>query len=352
MVDGESSVGIIGWGTYIPRYRIRSLDIARLWGFDQSLLKSLNIEEKAVASVDEDSVTMGWYAARSALLRAEVDVGKLGAIFVGTESKPYAVKPSATIIGDALGLPNKKLASDMEFACRAAGEGIRISIGLVVSGMIKYSLVIGSDTAQANPGDVLELTAASGAAAYVIGPKSESVAYFEGSYTFTSDTPDFWRRDGSPYPMHGEVFTDEPAYFNHIVNSVRGLMSELGLRPDDFDYAVFHQPNGRFPLRVGSELGFPRDKILPGLLNPWIGNTYNASALLGLAKVLEESKPGQRILLATFGSGAGSDAFSLLTTDKLLLKVDKALKVSDMLNNKIYVGYDTYSKFRKLLERI
>lgn len=352
MVGRELPVGIVGWGAYIPRYRIKSLEIARLWGFDQSLVRSLNIEEKAVASVDEDSITMGWYAARSALRRSAIDISELGAVFVGTESKPYAVKPSATIIGDALGLPNKKLASDMEFACRAAGEGLRISIGLVASGMVRYSLVVGSDTAQANPGDVLELTAASGAAAYVVGPKSESVAYFEGSYTFTSDTPDFWRRDGSPYPMHGEVFTDEPAYFTHIMSSVKGLMNELGLRPEDFDYAVFHQPNGRFPLRVGLELGFPRDKILPGLLNPWIGNTYNASALLGLAKVLEEVKPGKRILLATFGSGAGSDAFSIVTTDALSSKVDSALKVVDMLSNKVYVGYDVYSKYRKLLERM
>ncbi|MEM4752384.1 MAG: hydroxymethylglutaryl-CoA synthase [Sulfolobales archaeon] len=349
---GGVSVGIISWGAYIPRFRIKVSDIARLWGFDQLLVKSLNIEEKAVANVDEDATTMGWYAARSAIMRAGINVGELGAIFLGTESKPYAVKPSATIIGDALGLPNKKLASDMEFACRAAGEGIRISIGLVSSGMIKYSLVVGSDTAQANPGDVLELTAASGAAAYIIGPKDEGVAYFEGSYTYTSDTPDFWRRDGSPYPLHGEVFTDEPAYFNHIVNSVKGLMSELGLRPEDFDYAIFHQPNGRFPLRVGAELGFPKDKIIPGLVNPWIGNTYNASALLGLAKVLEEAKPGQRILLATFGSGAGSDSFSIVTTDKLLTRVNNALKVTDMLNNKIYIGYDAYAKYRKLLERI
>jgi len=345
-------VGIVGWGAYIPRYRIKILEIASLWGFDPQLVKSLNIEEKAVANVDEDATTMGWYAARSAITRAGIDVSEVGAIFVGTESKPYAVKPSATIIADALNLPNKKLASDLEFACRAAGEAIRISLGLVSSGMVKYSLVVGSDTAQANPGDVLELTAASGAAAYVIGPKESSVAYFEGYYTYISDTPDFWRRDGSPYPLHGEIFTDEPAYFTHIVNAVKGLMREYSLKPEDFDYVVFHQPNGRFPLKVGLELGFTEAKILPGLLNPWVGNTYNAAALLGLARVLEESKPGQRILLATFGSGAGSDAFSLVVTDEVKSKVDKAVKVTDMLMNKVYIDYGRYVKFRKLLVRV
>lgn len=351
-MTSNTSAGIFGWGVYIPRYRIKTLEIARLWGFDPTLLKSLNIEEKAVAADDEDATTMGWYAAKSAIIRSGVSVNQIGAVFVGTESKPFAVKPSATVIADALGIPNMRLSSDMEFACRAAGEAMRISIALISSGMTAYSLVIGSDTAQANPGDVLELTAGSGAAAFIIGPKEGSVAYFEGSTSYVSDTPDFWRRDGVPYPLHGEIFTEEPAYFNHIVNSVKMLMNELGLRTNDFNYVIFHQPNGRFPVRVGSELGFNREKILPGLVTPWIGNTYNASALIGLAKVLEEAKPGDRILLVTFGSGAGSDAFSIVVNDRVLDVVNKSIKVSDMLKDKIYVDYGVYSKFRSLLERI
>lgn len=352
MASGKASAGILSWGVYIPRYRIKAADIARMWGFDLTLVKSLNIEEKAIASVDEDATTMGWYASRQALIRSNIDVNDIGAVFVGTESKPFAVKPSATVIADALGIPHRRLTTDMEFACRAAGEALRISIALVSSGMVNKSLVVGSDTAQASPGDVLELTAGSGAAAYIVGPREDSVAYFEGSFSYVSDTPDFWRRDGVPYPSHGEIFTEEPAYFNHIINSVKGLMEELGLRPNDFDYAVFHQPNGRFPLRVGTELGLSKEKILPGLVTPWIGNTYNASALIGLAKILDEAKPGQRILLVTFGSGAGSDAFSVVVSDKILESAGKALKVSDLLMNKIYIDYGTYSKLRKLLERL
>ena len=347
----ESKVGIVGWGVYIPRFRIKIVDIASMWGFDVAIVNGLRMFEKAVGNVDEDAITIGYEASKYALQRAQIDLSKIGAVLMGTESKPYAVKPSTTIIADALGIPPSRLTSDLEFACRAAGEGIRLSIGLISSGMAKYALVIGSDTAQASPGDVLELTASSGAAAYILGPSEESVAVFEGSVTYVSDTPDFWRRDEAPYPMHGEAFTGEPAYFHHIVSAAKLLMEELGLRPSDFDYAVFHQPNGKFPLSVGKKLGIPSEKIVPGLVTPWIGNTYNGSMLIGLAKVLENAKPGQRILAVTFGSGAGSDAFSIVVKDGIEKKTKLAPTVEYFLKNKVYIDYSEYAKMRGLIRK-
>ncbi len=348
----DSKAGIIGWGAYIPRWRIKLSEIARIWGFSPETPRDLMVEEKAVAGRDEDAVTMGWEAARNALLRAGVDPNEIGAVWFGTESKPYAVKPSATIVAEALGITPSKMASDLEFACRAASEALRISIGVVASGMIKYALVIGSDTAQANPGDVLEFTASSAAAAFVTGPADEAVAVFEASYTYVTDTPDFWRRAHVPYPLHGEGFTGEPAYFTHIVNAVKGLFEKTGLKPSDFKYAIFHQPNGRFPLSVGKRLGFAPEQIKPGLITPMIGNSYNASALIGFARILDIAEPGDRILLAPFGSGAGSDAYSIVVTDKILEKRDKAPKVDDYLARKHYIDYAQYSKYRGLILRI
>lgn len=343
--------GIRGWGVYVPRFRLSAHDVAALWGYDSRLPKALGIVEKAVAEEDEDSVTMGWYAAKVAIRRAGVSGEEIDAVFFGTESKPYAVKPSATIVADALGVKKRKLATDLEFACRAAGEGIRISIGLVKGGLAQNTLVIGSDTAQANPGDLLDFTASSGAVAYVISSATNSVATIEASVTYVTDTPDFWRRDRSPYPEHAEIFTGEPAYFHHIVSAVKLLLEETGLKVTDFDYAVFHQPNGRFPLQVARLLGIPQEKVIPGLVTPYIGNTYNASALIGLAKVLEEARPGNRILVATFGSGAGSDAFSVVVNEAVLEAVNKGPRVSDMINSRVQISYGEYSKFRGLLLR-
>jgi hydroxymethylglutaryl-CoA synthase len=348
----EEKTGILGWGSYIPRWRIDLKEIADLWGFSPEQPEELAVLEKSVAGVDEDAVTMGWEAALNALKRAGINPGEIGAVWFGTESKSYAVKPSATIIAEALGITPKTMASDWEFACRAASEAIRVAIGAVASGLVKYALVIGSDTAQANPGDVLEFTASSAATALIIGPRDEAAAFFEASATFVTDTPDFWRRDHSRYPLHGEAFTGEPAYFKHIVGAVKLLFEKTGLKPEDFDYAVFHQPNGTFPIRVARMLGIPREKVLPGLVTPYIGNSYNSSALIGLSKVLDEAKPGQRILLAPFGSGAGADAYSIVVTERVLERQGKALKVEDYLKRRHLISYARYAKNRRLINRI
>ncbi|AFL66276.1 hydroxymethylglutaryl-CoA synthase [Desulfurococcus amylolyticus] len=351
-MNPEERVGIIGWGSYIPRWRLPLSEIVRVWGFNPKEPEELNVAEKSVAGIDEDAVTMGWEAAVNALRRARIDPGKIGAVWFGTESKPYAVKPSATIIAEALGITPETMATDLEFACRAASEALRISIGAVASGLINYALIIGSDTAQANPGDVLEFTASSAATALITGPKEESAAYFEASATFVTDTPDFWRRDHSRYPLHGEAFTGEPAYFKHIVGAVKLLMEKTGLKPEDFDYAIFHQPNGTFPLRVARMLGIPKEKVIPGLVTPFIGNSYNSSALIGLSRVLDKAKPGQRILLAPFGSGAGSDAYSIVVTDRITENQELAPTVDDYIVRKTLIDYALYAKYRRLINRI
>ncbi len=351
-MNPESRVGIIGWGAYIPRYRLPLDEVVRIWGFSPETPAGLRTSEKAVAGIDEDAITMGWEAAYNALRRAGVDPSRIGGVWFGTESKPYAVKPSATVIAEALKITPETMASDLEFACRAGSEALRLAIGAVASGLIEYGLAIGSDTAQANPGDILEFTASSAAAAYIVGPASESIAVFEASYTFVTDTPDFWRRAYIHYPLHGEAFTGEPAYFRHIIGAVKGLLEKTGLKPDDFTYAVFHQPNGSFPLRVGAKLGFPKEKILPGLLNPFIGNSYNASALIGLAKILDIAKPGDRVLVAPYGSGAGADAYSIVVKEGIEERRRRAPLVDDYLKRKKIIDYALYSKYRRIILRI
>lgn len=343
--------GVVSWGAYIPKYRIRTEDIAATWGDDPARIVDLYlVYEKSVEGYDEDAVTIATEAARRALRRGAVDPKRIGAVYSGTESKPYAVKPISSILIDALGLANNVFAVDMEFACKAASDGIVAIAGLVESGRIEYGLAVGTDTSQGEPGEHLDYSASSGGVAYVIG-RDGVAAEFETIYTYNSDTPDFWRREGSPYPMHGEGFTGEPAYFRHVVGAAKGLMERHGYKVSDFAYAVFHQPNGRFPMRAASMLGFPPDKVKPGIVVTHIGNTYNASALMGLARVLEQAKPGDKILLVTFGSGAGSNAFVLNVTDAVLERQRADVpKVDEMIADKIYIDYAMYLKNRKMVK--
>jgi hydroxymethylglutaryl-CoA synthase len=116
--------------------------------------------------------------------------------------------------------------------------------------------------------------------------------------------------------------------------------------PEDYTYAVFHQPNTKFPQRVGAQLGFRVEQIAPGLLVPVIGNTYAGAALIGLTAVLDIAKPGDRILMVSFGSGAGSDAFSILVTDAIDERRDLAPKTGDYIARRTEIDYATYVRMR------
>ncbi|MEM0350339.1 MAG: hydroxymethylglutaryl-CoA synthase [Archaeoglobaceae archaeon] len=341
-------IGIVSYGTYIPKFRIKVEEIARIWNEDANAIKqNLGVYEKSVPDVDEDTATMAVEASREAIARVKIDPERIGAIFVGSESHPYAVKPTATIVGEALGVGNHYFCADLEFACKAATAGIQICYAMVKAGMIEYGLSIGSDIAQAKPGDALEYTAAAGAAAVLIG--KDPIAEIEATVSYTSDTPDFWRRDLQPYPSHGGRFTGAPAYFRHVISAAKRLMEEYGYTVKDFDYAVFHQPNAKFPQRVASMLGFGEEKIADGLLVKFIGNTYSASSLLGLCSILDKAQPDQRILMVSFGSGAGSDAFAIRVTENIL-EYPRNTKVWEKVKRGIYIDYALYLKHRRMIK--
>ena len=336
--------GIVGYGAYVPRYRIKTGEIAKIWGKDgNAISKGLLVLEKTVPSIDEDTATISVEAARQAIHSCGIPAQKIGAIYVGSESHPYAVKPTATIVGEAIGATPDITAADYEFACKAGTAAIQSCIALVESQMVEYGLAIGSDVAQAAPGDALEYAAAAGGAAFIIG-KNKVIADINATTSYTTDTPDFWRREGQPYPGHGERFTGEPAYFRHIVNCTKKLMDKIKSTSSDYDYVVFHQPNGKFPMRVAKMLGFSQQQFETGLLCPSIGNTYSGSTPLGLVKILDAAKPGDRILATSYGSGAGSDSFDITVTKEIMSVKRSGLK--DMIAKKEYVDYATYMKYR------
>jgi hydroxymethylglutaryl-CoA synthase len=346
----DRPVGIIGYGAYVPRYRLPATEVSRVWTGGYS---GVPIEEKAVPGPDEDTVTIAIEATRNALARTGgLDPSRIGAVWVGSESHPYAVKPTGTILAETIGAVPHTLSGDWEFACKAGTEAFQAAIGLVGSGMVEFALAVGADTAQGRPGDALEYTTGAGGSAFILGASSgdyEPLVLIEGSLSYVTDTPDFWRRAYQHYPEHGARFTGEPAYFKHTLAAGRDLMEALGTTAADYAFAVLHQPNAKFPLRAGRQLGFSREQLAPGLLVNKIGNTYAGSSMTGLTAVLEVAQPGDRILLISFGSGAGSDAFALRTTDALLERRDLAPATHTYVERRVEIDYATYARFRKKL---
>lgn len=350
LMKTNRSVGIVGYGAYVPRYRLPGGEVSRVWTGGHG---GSPIREKAVPGPDEDTTTIAIEATRNALARTGgLEPSRIGAVWVGSESHPYAVKPTGTILAETIGAVPHTLSGDFEFACKAGSEALQAALGMVGSGMMNYALAVGADTAQGRPGDALEYTAGAGGAAYVLGAEGgghEALVVVEGSLSYVTDTPDFWRRACQHYPEHGARFTGEPAYFKHTLAAARELMAALGTTAADYAYAVLHQPNARFPLKAGKSLGFSREQLTTGLLVNEIGNTYAGSSMTGLTAVLDVAQPGDRILLVSFGSGAGSDAFSLRATEALAERRSLAPFTRAYVERRVEIDYATYARFRKKL---
>lgn len=339
-------IGVVSYGFYLPKYRIKVEEIAQVWGKKaEEVKRSLQILEKTVAGLDEDTLTMAYQSSSMAFSGLNIKKDQVGAVFVGSETHPYVVNPTSTILAEFLGIEGEYLASDTQFACKAATGMMIACFEMVKSGFTKAALVSASDKATAKPHDPLEYATSSGSVSLILG-QNDLILEAVGYLSFSSDTPDFWRREGIRYPSHGGRFTGEPSYFYHIEEASRRLLSKTGLKPSDISYCIFHMPNGKFPVRVTRSLGFKMSQLEKSLVVSQLGNCYCASALMGLVAVLEEAKAGELIFLASFGSGAGSDAFVFKVTKNL---EKRRRDFSKAVGDKKYIDYPTYLKFMGMI---
>lgn len=336
--------GIVGYGVYSSKFRIKERTM-----------------ERSVPFLDEDAITAAVEAGKMALIHSGIDHRLVGKVYVGSESNPYAVKPIASKVAQVLKLGEEEVgeglqcvdAIDTEFACKAATSMFKDAASLVYypDSQEPYTMVIGADNSQSaprdEPGGELDLFVGYGGCAFVFG-MHDVIAEFEGWISFTSDTPDFWRRDTQPYPSHGGRFTGKPAYFKHVTKTVEKLMENLKLEPRDIDYFVAHQPNAVFPTRAAKALGFKEEQFMPGLQVTKFGNTYSGCSPIGLAAVLDVAKPNDRILLASYGSGAGSDAYSFITTSQLTDKRPRQTFTTRYQAENEFLDYVDYSTYRRL----
>lgn len=341
-------VGIISYGVYLPSYRIKTKEIAANWDKDEISIQSLGVQEKSVSDWDEDCLTMAYEASKEAIENFGIDLSKIGAVFLGSESFPYAVKPTSTTLANCLGIKNSYFTSDLQFACKAGTSAIQIVSSMVEAGMIDYGLAVGSDKSQSKPADALEYTAASGAAAFLIGKTKEKwIASLKYTSSYSSDTLDFWRKENCSYPSHLGKFTGQPSYFKHTEISTKKILKALNLKTNEINYLILHSPNRKFPEKAAKNLGFSQKQLRYSLLVEKIGNTYSASSLISLANVLDHSKNKEKILVTSYGSGAGSDS--------LYLEVEKNIKnirktnLSKKLMNFTYISYADYLKKMNIL---
>lgn len=338
--------GIVGYGVYLPKYRIKNEGRG-----------VLGVTERTLPFADEDTTTFSVEAGKRALIHAALDSTYVTKCFVGTESPTYAVKPIMATVTQALELGEKfedgyfSGGVDSQFACKAATDLYVDAAALVNYPAFggEHVMVIGSDNSQASPGDPLDYTVGAGAAAFIFG-RRDVIATLDHYLSYTSDTPDFYRREGEKYPRHGGRFTGTPAYYKHVLTAMRAMLKKSGLAAEDINYVILHSPNASFPQRAARQAGFTKEQIAPALTVAKIGNLYSGSCPAALGAVLDISEPGDKILMTAYGSGAGSDSYIFTVTDKIVEKRERTVPVQEQIESphREYVDYIFYRKMKDI----
>jgi hydroxymethylglutaryl-CoA synthase len=339
------SVGIVGYGVYIPKYRIGRGIIGKAWS-------SGGRGESSVSYHDEDVITMGAEASLNAITHSGIySSTELDALYLGTDSYPHLEHSSLGIICEVLRTKEEMDLADFTASPRASFAAFKACQDAIEANRIQYGLVIGSEARSASPGSVEEMNCGDGAAAVLLGSQ-DTIAEIEAVYTYSSHIVDRWREAGAPYPKEYEPrFTRDYGYQRHVLKAGSGLLDKLGARIEDFQYVVLQQPDARMVKKAAKGMKLKPEQTQTADLFSLVGDLGAASVLMGLATVLDGAKPGERILALSYGSGV-SDAIALKVNQGIEEKRGRAKAVDSYLKSKVELeDYVTFAKMKGTLKK-
>ena len=334
--------GIISYGAYIPLWRLSRDAIAEAW---QS---ASTRGERSVANNDEDTITMASEAAIDCLAGWQRD--KVDGLYFASTTPPYKEKECSTLVATAADLRPEIITADFGNSLRAATEAFRAAVDAVVSGSASQVLVTASDCRIGYPRSSFEQTFGDAAAALLISNSAKPAVLVERSYSLFNELYDVWRLDKDTYVQSWEDrFIIEHGYTETMEKAISDLLRKEALSVQDISKAVLYAPTSRAQQGLARRLGFDVKTQLQDLLVGDVGITGCAHALLMLVAALEEAKAGDRILVASYGSGC--DALLLRVTEEIERVKDSRRGVKGHLNSKRALpSYARYLSYRGLLE--
>ena len=327
-------VGIVSFGAYVPFLRL-----------SQGAFGKGGKGEKAMANFDEDSITMAVAAVRDCL--RGVDREFIDGLFFASTTSPYKEKQAATTVAVAADFRRDIITADFANTLKAGTNALRSAADAVAAETATCVMVAAADIRMGAPGSVFEQVCGDGAAALLIG-KDDVIASLEGSYSVCHEIMDVWRTESNPYIRSWEArFTGTEGYQKTMIEAISGVLKKTGLKSSDFAKVVFYTPDQRSSAQLVGKLGFDPKSQLQDPLFPVLGNTGTPYAMMLLVGALEESKPGDNILLANYGNGA--DAFVFKVTDKIKDITPRGGMRNYMASKRVIDDYRTYLIYRGIL---
>lgn len=295
--------GITGFGAYVPMLRIdrAAIAAAHAWSFPSSRGKGA----RALANWDEDAVTMSVEAARGLGLEG------VTCVTLATTTPPFADLQNATLVASALGLPTAIRSLDATGSLRAGSSALLTALE---SGAKGNALVVAADARLAKPGSAQEMTYGAGAVAIEIGA-ANPVARLLGSASQAVQFIDHFRASGEKFDYYWEDrWVRDEGYSKIVPATVKAALAQAGVEASSIAHFCMPALLGGIGAALAKTLGIPAEAVAD-TLQARCGDTGAAHGLLMLAAALEKAKPGDKILLVTFG--AGCDALLFEATEAL-----------------------------------
>jgi 3-hydroxy-3-methylglutaryl CoA synthase len=330
-------IGICSYGGYVPRYRLNRGAIFEFMGWMNPATIGNSKGEKAVANFDEDSLTMAVAAGIDAL--KGFDRAKVGGVYLASTTLPFKERLNAGIVTAALGVDDHIRAADFTGALKAGTTALMSAMEGVESKRINNIVVCASDCRLGRPASPQEMIFGDAAAALLVGDE-DVIAEFKGSYSTTYDFGDHYRGQFAKYDRQWEDrWIRDLGFDEFIPEAVKGFLNKYQLKMEDFSKVVYPCHYAPERKKLNKTLGIAPEAEQSTFLGE-IGEAGTAQSLVMLVNALEQAKPGDKILMVSFGSGC--DVLFFEVTENIEKKRDRD-GIAGCLANKAEL--DTYSKY-------
>ncbi len=295
--------GITSFGAYVPSIRLERAAVAAAHSWSFPALKGLARGCRALASWDEDTITMGVEAARG------VRCGDVGAVAFASTSPPFADLQNAGLLAAALGFSDSVATLDVGGSLRAGTSAL---LHALRSGDQRPSLVVASDARLARPGSAQEMLYGAGAVAMTVG-REGVIARLIGAATRADSFVDHFRAAGEPYDYFWEErWVRDEGYGKIAVAAAESALATAGMQAADIRHFCMPSALTGVATATARKLGIDPLAVADNYMER-CGDTGAAHGLMMLAGALERARPGDRILVLNFG--AGCDALVFEATD-------------------------------------
>lgn len=289
--------------------------------------KKLGIRTRHIARDGETAMDIGLAAARKLFERGACRPEDVDYVLFCTQSPEYYLPTTACLVQDRLGIPSTAGALDMNLGCSGFVYGLGLAKGLVESGQCANILLITAETYSKfmHPDDKSVRTLfGDAAAATLIGVKAdESAPGGIGPFDYGTDgsgggclivkAGGLRDRSGAGRKSEKHQFSDEFLYmdggavFNFtlrvVPNSVKALISKVGLSMEQIDLFVFHQANHFMLDHLRDKCSIPPGKFYVHMSE--VGNTVSSTIPIALKHAVQEGRlnTGTRVVISGFGVG-------------------------------------------------